>query len=204
MDEQALGRWQVAVDEAALSLGRLLAESGAKVVTVESCTGGLIARALTEAAGSSAWFDRGFVTYSNEAKRQAVQVAAATLEAHGAVSEAVAAEMASGGLDAAGGGATPGEGAAASEGATPGPLGWIALSVTGIAGPTGGVPGKPVGTVCFGWALQGPRSGGRLVRSATRRFDGNRAEVRLQAALEALREAERLWRGELADRPPVA
>lgn len=183
------------VHEAAQVLGRLLEAGGAHVVTVESCTGGLIAHALTEAPGASAWFDRGFVTYSNAAKTQEVGVALATLSAHGAVSEPVAVEMAIGGLGRLATGAS-GLGEAGGVG--------IALSVTGIAGPTGGVPGKPVGTVCFGWALRGPGSGEALVRSATRHFEGDRAAIRLQAALEALLEATRLWRSELADRPPAA
>jgi nicotinamide-nucleotide amidase len=192
-----VARLQAEVDAAAESLGRLLQAGGARVVTVESCTGGIIARALTEPSGSSAWFDRGFVTYSNEAKRQSVRVAEATLVEHGAVSEAVALEMAVGGLGAVGA-----VGAGGTAGAAP--AGWISLSVTGIAGPTGAVPGKPVGTVCFGWALQGQQFPGLLVRGAIRRFEGGRSEVRLQAALEALAGAERLWRTEMADRPPVA
>ncbi|MBB5273447.1 CinA family protein [Quisquiliibacterium transsilvanicum] len=164
---------------AAAALGRRLQALGGMAVTVESCTGGLIACAFTETAGSSAWFDRGFVTYTNDAKMELVGVSAAALEAHGAVSEPVAAEMARGGL--------------ARSGAR------LALSVTGIAGPGGGVPGKPVGTVCFGWALaagggDGTASaagGGRacaLVRTATLRFDGDRAQVRRQAALHALQQ----------------
>jgi nicotinamide-nucleotide amidase len=151
------------VFEAAARLGRRLQALGWTVATVESCTGGLLARALTETAGSSAWFDRGFVTYTNEAKVELVGVAAATLAAHGAVSEASAREMAAGGL-------------ARSRAA-------LSLSVTGIAGPTGAVPGKPVGTVCFGWACAG------RVDTDTRYFEGDRAAVRQQAALHALREA---------------
>jgi nicotinamide-nucleotide amidase len=169
---------------AALALGRLLERSGASVVTAESCTGGAIARALTEVGGSSAWFERGFVTYSDQSKQDLVAVAPATLAAHGAVSEAVALEMALGAL-------------ARSRAS-------LALAVTGIAGPGGAVPGKPVGTVCFGWALVGPRSPAPVARSATRRFDGDRASVRLQAALEALQAAQALWGAELSDRPPVA
>ncbi|MFP5461773.1 MAG: CinA family protein [Gammaproteobacteria bacterium] len=164
---------------AAAALGRRLKALGGMAVTVESCTGGLIACAFTETAGSSAWFDRGFVTYTNEAKMELVGVSAAALAAHGAVSEPVAAEMARGGL--------------ARSGAR------LALSVTGIAGPGGGVPGKPVGTVCFGWALAAdggdhaaPAAGTEracaLVRTATLRFDGDRAQVRRQAALHALQQ----------------
>ena len=165
------------VDEAARALGLALKTAGAMAVTVESCTGGLIAGALTETAGSSAWFDRGFVTYSNAAKIELVGVLDATLAAHGAVSEAVAAEMARGGL--------------AHSGAR------LALSVTGIAGPGGAVPGKPVGTVCFGWACRRPLPvGGQGDAAATIRvltrtchFSGDRAAVRWQAARFALEQA---------------
>jgi nicotinamide-nucleotide amidase len=172
------------VREAALAFGRLLERAGARVATAESCTGGLIARALTETGGSSAWFERGFVTYSNESKQEMVGVSAATLAAHGAVSEAVAVEMASGALARS--------------------RARFALSVTGIAGPTGGSPDKPVGTVCFGWAFIGPGASAPVVRSATRRFAGDRVTVRLLSALEAIAVAQSLWRGELADRPPTA
>lgn len=148
------------VVELAATLGRRLQALGWTVATVESCTGGLVARALTETAGSSAWFDRGFVTYTNDAKVELVGVSAATLAAHGAVSEPTAREMATGGLAH-----SPAR---------------IALSVTGIAGPGGAVPGKPVGTVCFGWALDA------RVASDTRYFAGDRRAVRLQAAMHAL------------------
>lgn len=166
------------------TLGRLLASLGAMAVTAESCTGGLVARALTETAGSSAWFDRGFVTYSNEAKQDSLGVRADTLRAHGAVSEAVAAEMAAGALTHS--------------------LGGVSIAITGIAGPTGAVPGKPVGTVCFGWALKAAHGGGLVVGTATVLFAGDRASVRRQAALHALREATRRVRQEAMDRPPTA
>jgi len=149
---------------AARQLGLHLRPSGAMVATVESCTGGLIARALTEIAGSSAWFDRGFVTYSNAAKIEMVGVSPDTLAAHGAVSEPTAREMAVGGL----------RNSAAD----------IVLAVTGIAGPGGATPGKPVGTVCFGWAHRDGR-----VFSETRRVPGDRAAVRLATALHALQQA---------------
>lgn len=152
------------IDAAAAALGAALTRRGLMVATVESCTGGMIARALTETAGSSAWFERGFVTYSNEAKVELVGVSPETLALYGAVSEATAREMAAGGL-------------ARSRGA-------LAIAVTGIAGPGGAVPGKPVGTVCFGWALAGGPA-----RTLTRRFDGDRAQVRRAAALEALEQA---------------
>ena len=118
----------------ATRLGRRMAQAGRLIVTVESCTGGLIAAALTETPGSSVWFDRGFVTYSNAAKQSFLGVQADTLARHGAVSEPVAREMA--------------EGARRQTGAD------YALSVTGIAGPSGGTPDKPVGTVFIG--LAGP------------------------------------------------
>lgn len=153
-----------AVLAAAAALGARLTGLGVMVTTIESCTGGLIARALTETAGSSTWFERGFVTYSNESKIELVGVSPRTLDAHGAVSEATAREMALGGLARSRAG--------------------LAIAVTGIAGPGGAVPGKPVGTVCFGWALTG-----RGARVATRCFDGDRATVRRLAALEALEQA---------------
>jgi len=149
---------------AALELGRRLQALGWMVATVESCTGGLVARALTEVGGSSAWFERGFVTYSNDAKIELVGVSAATLAEHGAVSEPVAAEMAAGGLARS--------------------RARLALSLTGIAGPSGAAPGKPVGTVCFGWASA---EGGH--RTGTVLFEGDRAAVRRKAALYALRQA---------------
>ncbi|MBU6272988.1 MAG: CinA family protein [Betaproteobacteria bacterium] len=168
----------LAADEAAVvalatRLGRLLAPSGRMLATVESCTGGLIARALTETPGSSAWFDRGFITYSNQAKTELVGVPEALLAQHGAVSEPVARAMAEGGLARS--------------------AAFLAMSVTGVAGPGGGSPDKPVGLVCFGWALRGEPS-----QSATHRFEGDRAAVRRQAALFALRGA--LQR--VAPRPP--
>ena len=142
-------------------VGRALAERCWKVATAESCTGGLIAGAITDVAGSSDWFDRGFVTYSNEAKVEMLGVGVGTLAAHGAVSEAVAREMASGALARS--------------------RADLALSVTGVAGPSGGSADKPVGMVCFAWAQ---REG--AIESATRRFDGNRAAVREATVIAAL------------------
>jgi nicotinamide-nucleotide amidase len=129
--------------------------------TAESCTGGGIAAALTALSGSSRWFERGFVTYSNDAKVESLRVQPQTLVAHGAVSEPTVREMAAGAL-------------AASRAQ------W-AISVSGIAGPDGGTPDKPVGTVCFGWA--GP---GRRVRVETCCFAGDRAAVRRAAVIHAL------------------
>lgn len=168
------------------ALGQLLGSLGLTVACAESCTGGLIARALTEIAGSSAWFDRGFVTYSNAAKQDLLGVTTEALQDHGAVSEVVAAQMAGGALSRAGVG--------------------IALSVTGIAGPGGAVPGKPVGTVCFGWAIRlpGQSHDDPLIWTQTRHFDGDRAAVRRQSAIHAMREAIRGVSAQSADRPPTA
>lgn len=142
-------------------VGAALQAAGAVLATAESCTGGWVAETVTATAGSSAWFDCGFVTYSNAAKQRLLGVAADTLLAHGAVSEAVALEMARGAL---------GHSSATA-----------ALSITGIAGPGGAVPGKPVGTVCFGWALADGRT-----RTETRHFDGDREAVRHQSVCHTL------------------
>lgn len=148
--------------------GTALKRKGQMLVTAESCTGGWVAQAVTAVAGSSEWFERGYVTYSNAAKREALGVTKATLAQHGAVSEATAREMARGALKR-------------SRGALGRGRGLIALSVTGIAGPGGGSPGKPVGTVCFAWAH------GRKIRSETRRYKGGRRSVRRQSVVHALR-----------------
>jgi nicotinamide-nucleotide amidase len=145
-------------------LGRALHGLGWTVATAESCTGGLIAGAITDIAGSSAWFDRGFVTYSNEAKTEMLGVSAETLAAHGAVSEATAREMAAGALRMSG--------------AT------LAVAVTGIAGPAGGTLVKPVGLVWLAW---GRRDG--PVEARSERFAGDRAAIReatVRRALEGL------------------
>ncbi|MFO1397177.1 MAG: nicotinamide-nucleotide amidohydrolase family protein [Burkholderiales bacterium] len=148
----------------AQAVGDALRERGWTAATAESCTGGLVAGAITGVAGSSAWFERGFVTYSNEAKQEALGVPAATLAAHGAVSEATAQAMA--------------------EGALLHSRADVAVAVTGIAGPGGATPSKPVGTVCFAWAARGGAT-----RSETRHFAGDRAAVRaaaVEAALQGL------------------
>ena len=152
------------LDTLARRVGEALAARGWRLATAESCTGGWIAEAVTAIGGSSAWFDRGFVTYSNEAKMDMLGVCAQTLAEHGAVSEATVCEMA--------------------EGALARSLADVAVAVSGVAGPTGGTPAKPVGMVCFGWALADGRT-----RTVTRRFDGDRASVRWQAALFALQGA---------------
>jgi nicotinamide-nucleotide amidase len=154
--------------QAAVALGRRLERDGAMVACAESCTGGLVASALTEVAGSSVWFERGFVTYSNAAKRDQLGVSAHSLEQFGAVSEAVAREMAQGTLNR-------------SEAA-------LTLAITGVAGPGGGSPDKPVGTVCFAWAIRG-----QGVWSETLHLQGDRGAVRLQAARHALSRALDRW-----------
>ena len=141
-------------------LATRLRERGWQMASAESCTGGLIAAACTELSGSSDWFDRGFVTYSNAAKTDSLGVPAALIDAHGAVSEPVARAMASG--------------AVAHSAAH------CALAVTGVAGPTGGSTDKPVGTVWFGWSTPAG------VATEHRRFDGDRAAVRTQAVRHAL------------------
>ncbi|OGA12382.1 MAG: damage-inducible protein CinA [Betaproteobacteria bacterium RIFCSPLOWO2_02_FULL_63_19] len=142
-------------------VGARLKAKGLKLATAESCTGGWAAQAVTSVSGSSEWFDRGFVTYSNEAKREMLGVRAETLAAHGAVSEHAAREMAAGALDRS--------------------VAGVAVSVTGVAGPTGGSPEKPVGMVCFAWALRG-----HPAESETQRFDGDRNAVRRQSVIRAL------------------
>jgi nicotinamide-nucleotide amidase len=149
------------VSALAESLGCKLKARGELLVTAESCTGGGVAQAVTAIAGSSEWFERGFVTYSNEAKAELLDVRASTLERHGAVSEETAREMALGALAKS--------------------RGTLALAVTGIAGPGGGSPDKPVGTVCFAWARRGGAA-----HSETRRFAGDREAVRRQSVERAL------------------
>jgi nicotinamide-nucleotide amidase len=149
------------LDRLARRVGERLDQAKQKLVTAESCTGGWVAQVVTSVAGSSAWFERGFVTYSNDAKRELLGVPLEVLERHGAVSEEAAREMARGAL-------------ARSKGT-------IALSITGVAGPAGGSAAKPVGTVCFGWA----RSGAEPL-TETRVFQGDRESVRRQSVLHAL------------------
>ena len=131
------------------------------IVTAESCTGGWAAQVITHTAGSSAWFERGFVTYSNEAKVEMLGVRPQTLETYGAVSLETAGEMAAGALKNS--------------------RAMISLAITGIAGPAGGSPGKPVGTVCFAWCMkdQAPSCQHRL-------FAGDRVAIRHQAVIYAL------------------
>lgn len=141
-------------------LATRLKDRGFKLATAESCTGGLIAAACTDLSGSSDWFERGWVTYSNEAKTQALGVDAALIAEHGAVSEVVARAMAFGAIRHS--------------------MAQVSVSVTGVAGPTGGSPHKPVGTVWFGFMVDG------LLSSETRRFEGDRAAVRAATVRHAL------------------
>lgn len=157
-----------------VELSTLSAETGARLQaqgwmlsTAESCTGGWIAEVVTATAGSSNWFDCGFVSYSNESKQVLLGVAPDTLREHGAVSEETVREMVSGALARS--------------------RAQLALAVSGIAGPGGAVPGKPVGTVCFAWGLRD-----RPAISETLCFAGDREAVRRQTVLHALRSLPRL------------
>ncbi|WP_395827137.1 CinA family protein [Collimonas sp.] len=141
-------------------VGRALQTKGWFLSTAESCTGGGVSQAITEIAGSSAWFDCGFVTYSNASKTELLDIPEAEIAQHGAVSEEIAAAMA--------------EGALANSNAD------VTLSTTGIAGPGGAVPGKPVGAVCFGWSVGHRTYTERLV------FAGDRRAVREQTVIHAL------------------
>ena len=158
---------------AALAGSRLKA-AGAMLVTAESCTGGLIAAACTSLAGSSDWFERGFVSYSNAAKRELLGVADSLIDAHGAVSAEVACAMA--------------DGALAHSHAD------VAVAVTGIAGPGGATPGKPVGTVWLGWALRGTPARAELLQ-----LSGDRAAVREQAVQRALQRVVSLLEDDSGD-----
>lgn len=142
-------------------LAEKLQNQGLKLAIAESCTGGLIAAACTALSGSSNWFERGFVTYSNEAKTELLGVDAQQIAAHGAVSEVVARAMAFGAVRHS--------------------RAQLSVAVTGVAGPTGGSADKPVGTVWFGFSVNGQLS------SERQRFDGDRAEVRAQTVAHALR-----------------
>lgn len=144
------------LDTLALEIGQELKRRGLMLATAESCTGGWVAQTVTSAPGSSLWFERGFITYSNLSKQELLGVDSELLTRHGAVSEPAARAMA--------------------EGALVHSRAQIALAITGIAGPTGGTPEKPVGMVCLAWA-----GTGRDTVSETRVFAGNRQEVRRQA-----------------------
>lgn len=149
------------MNQLAAQLGAALHEHGMLLATAESCTGGGVATAVTEIAGSSAWFDRGFVTYANQAKVDMLAVSVDTLARFGAVSEATVREMVEGALQHS--------------------QAHIALAVSGVAGPGGGTPEKPVGTLWFAWGIRGEASVARRHLLA-----GNRAEIRQQAVHIAL------------------
>lgn len=152
-----------ALEALASEVGAWLRERGWMLTTAESCTGGWISTAVTAIAGSSQWFDRGFVTYSYAAKEDMLGVSHDSIVRHGAVSETVVREMAAGALE--------------------GSVAQVALAVSGIAGPGGATAGKPVGTVCFAWAVRG---GG--IACETRYFSGDRHQVRRQTVHHALRQ----------------
>lgn len=145
----------------AAKLGAALQHKGWKLALAESCTGGMAAQYITAIPGSSTWFERGFVTYSNESKIEMLGVSPTTLERHGAVSEQTARAMALGALNHS--------------------HADVAAAITGIAGPDGGTPDKPVGTVCFAWT---DRSG--AIASATILFKGDRNTVRKQSVYDCL------------------
>jgi len=145
----------------AIKVGALLSEKNLLLVTAESCSGGGVAHAVTEISGSSTWFECGFITYSNASKSEMLGIPPALIAQHGSVSEEIAAAMA--------------EGALANSEAH------VALSTTGIAGPLGAVPGKPVGTICFAWSMNGRTHTERLLLS------GDRKSLREQTVVHALK-----------------
>ncbi|MDO8412686.1 MAG: CinA family protein [Gallionellaceae bacterium] len=151
-------------------VGAALKAHGYKLATAESCTGGAVAVAVTDIAGSSAWFERGFITYSNEAKQEMLDVAPATLAKYGAVSEAVVREMVSGALRHS--------------------HAQMAVAVSGIAGPGGGTLDKPVGMVWVAWGIQDGACTARL-----HQLPGNRAEIRMQSVHIALQGALEMLHG---------
>jgi nicotinamide-nucleotide amidase len=149
------------MDVLAAQVGGLLKARGLMLATAESCTGGGVAQAITDVAGSSAWFERGFVTYSNLSKQQMLGVSEATLAQRGAVSEATVREMVAGALQYS--------------------VAQVAVAVSGIAGPDGGTPGKPVGTVWFAWGIKHGTT-----HAQRHQIGGSRAEVRAQAVRIAM------------------
>ena len=149
------------LESLSVRVGEALLEQKLMLTCAESCTGGWVAKVVTATAGSSMWFERGFVTYSNAAKQELLGVKGDTLRQEGAVSEAVVREMAAGALRRS--------------------HAQAALAISGVAGPGGGSPGKPVGTVCFAWALQGGEAA-----AETRHFAGDRETVRRLSVIHAL------------------
>ena len=154
---------QSQLEQLAMQLSASLLERNERLATAESCTGGWVAMVLTSLAGSSQWFERGFVTYSNEAKIELLGVRPQTLHLHGAVSEPVVIEMLQGTLHHS-------------------HADW-ALTISGIAGPTGGSPDKPVGTICFAWGKKNA-----IVHTQTKRWLGSRQQVRAHAVEHALQQ----------------
>ena len=151
-----------ALYQLAAEVGEALKSRNLMLATAESCTGGWIAEAVTMVPGSSDWFERGFVTYTYISKREMLGVKEATLAAHGAVAQEIVREMATGALERS--------------------HAQIAVAVSGVAGPSGGTPDKPVGTVCLAWAMKGGSA-----RAETIHFDGDRESVRRQSVERALR-----------------
>ena len=149
------------LERLSLRLGDVLRNRKLVLACAESCTGGWVSQIVTATAGSSGWFDRGFVTYSNAAKQELLGVKGDTLRHDGAVSEATVCEMAAGALRRS--------------------HAQVVLAISGVAGPTGGSPGKPVGTVCFAWVLQGGEP-----TAETKHFPGDREAVRKQSVIHAL------------------
>ena len=149
------------LESLSVRVGEALLEQKLMLTCAESCTGGWVAKVVTATAGSSMWFERGFVTYSNAAKQELLGVKGDTLRQEGAVSEAVVREMAAGALRRS--------------------HAQAALAISGVAGPGGGSPGKPVGTVCFAWVLQGGDPA-----AETRHFAGDRETVRRLSVIHAL------------------
>lgn len=165
------------VHQLAIRVGNKLRDERLMLAAAESCTGGMVAAAITDISGSSAWFERGFVTYSNLAKTEMIGVPAALIEQHGAVSEPVAKAMA--------------------EGALRNSRAQVSVSITGVAGPAGGSEAKPVGTVCFAWS-------NRLHTAfETQHFKGDREQVRTQAAAHALRKLLEFWNSGSGERATV-
>jgi nicotinamide-nucleotide amidase len=144
------------IDDIIATMAKTLLAKGWRLSTAESCTGGLVSASITALAGSSEWFERGYITYSNQAKSEDIDVSQNLIEEYGAVSDQVARAMALGAKQNSGSD--------------------IALSITGIAGPTGGSSEKPVGTVCFAWVLANDQ-----MISETKHFEGDRQQIRQQA-----------------------
>ena len=160
------------LDDILNHLATICINDAQQIVTAESCTGGLVAKLITDLAGSSQWFERGFVTYSNSAKQQMLGVGEQLLIDHGAVSEPIAKAMAEGALTYS--------------------QAQFSLAITGVAGPSGGTKNKPVGFVCFGWAYYDVSNGESLenqpiiVLASSQQFFGDRETIRKQSALFAL------------------